>query len=101
MKAAATLARRKDPVHPNVSSFGESATLAIHERSAALSREGRRVYRIGFGQSPFPVPERVVEALRRHAPRKEYLPVRGLAELRQAVAAHPGSSILPGAAPDR
>ncbi len=75
-------------VHPNLLSLGESATLAIHERSAALSAEGRRVYRIGFGQSPFPVPERVVEALRRHAPRKEYLPVRGLAELRGAVADH-------------
>ncbi len=77
-----------DHVHPNLSSLGESATLAIHQRSAALSAEGRRVYRIGFGQSPFPVPERVVEALRRHAPRKEYLPVRGLGELRQAVANH-------------
>ncbi len=75
-------------VHPNLESLGESATLAIHERSAALAAEGRRVYRIGFGQSPFPVPERIVEALRRHAPRKEYLPVRGLASLRQAVAEH-------------
>ncbi|MCP3961379.1 MAG: aminotransferase class I/II-fold pyridoxal phosphate-dependent enzyme [bacterium] len=77
-----------DHVHRNVSSLGESATLAIHERSATLVREGRHVYRIGFGQSPFPVPERVVEALRRHAPRKEYLPVRGLEELRAAVAEH-------------
>ncbi len=75
-------------VRPDLSSLGESATLAIHESSAALAREGRRVYRIGFGQSPFPVPERVVAALRRYASRKEYLPVRGLAELREAVAAH-------------
>ncbi len=77
-----------DHVHSNLKSLGESATLAIHERSAALIHEGRRVYRIGFGQSPFPVPDRIVEALRRHAPRKEYLPVRGLAELREAVAEH-------------
>ncbi len=77
-----------DHVHPNLKSLGESATLAIHQRSCALSAEGRRVYRIGFGQSPFPVPERIVEALRRHAPRKEYLPVRGLLELREAVAEH-------------
>ncbi len=75
-------------VHPNLESLGESATLAIHERSAALAAEGRRVYRIGFGQSPFPVPERIVEALRRHASCKEYLPVRGLGELREAVARH-------------
>ena len=77
-----------DHVHPNLRSLGESATLAIQERSAALIAEGRRVYRIGFGQSPFPVPERIVEALRRHAPCKEYLPVRGLASLREAVADH-------------
>ena len=75
-------------VNSHLKSLGESATLAIHERSAALAARGRRVYRIGFGQSPFPVPERVVDALRRHASRKEYLPVRGLAELREAVAAH-------------
>ena len=77
-----------DVVHPHLASLGESPTLAIHERSRALARGGRRIYRIGFGQSPFPVPERVVAALRRHAARKEYLPVRGLEELRQAVAEH-------------
>ncbi len=77
-----------DLIHPNLSKLGESATLAIHQRSAALAAEGRRVYRLGFGQSPFPVPERVVEALRRYAEHKEYLPVRGLAELREAVAEH-------------
>ena len=86
--AEQTPVQSAEHIHPHVSSLGESATLAIHERSAALLREGRRVYRIGFGQSPFPVPERVVEALREHASRKEYLPVRGLAELRAAVADH-------------
>ena len=77
-----------DWVHPDLSSLGESATLSIQQRSASLAAEGKRVYRLGFGQSPFPVPERVVEALRQHAACKEYLPVRGLAELRQAVAEH-------------
>ncbi len=88
MTETTTFAGETDHVHPNISSFGESATLAIHQRSTTLTSEGRRVYRIGFGQSPFPVPERVVEALRRHAPHKEYLPVRGLDELREAVADH-------------
>ena len=64
----------------------KSATLAINERSAALQREGRLVYRFGLGQSPFPVPEVVVEALRRHAAEKDYLPVEGLWGLREAVA---------------
>ncbi len=75
-------------LNPSLSGLGASATLAIHERSAELRKAGRRVYRIGFGQSPFPVPDRVVDALRRHASEKAYLPVQGLPDLCRAVAAH-------------
>src|SRR5690606_14005864 len=63
-----------------------SATVAINEHSNALIAEGRRVFKLGLGQSPFPVPEPLVDALRAHAAEKEYLPVRGLYELRRAVA---------------
>lgn len=64
----------------------QSATLAINQRSIALQQSGRKIYRFGLGQSPFPVPESVVEALRVHASEKDYLPVEGLPALRQAVA---------------
>ncbi len=70
----------------NVRGLGESATLAINERSRLLRERGRTVYRLGLGQSPFPVPDCVVEALRLSAPEKDYLPVKGLPALRQAVA---------------
>jgi aspartate aminotransferase len=70
----------------NVRGLTQSATLAINERSAALRREGRQVFRMGLGQSPFPVPEPVVEELRANAHQKDYLPVQGLQELREAVA---------------
>lgn len=70
----------------NVRGLDLSATLAINERSAQLRHEGRRIFRLGLGQSPFPVPQVVVEELRNHAHEKEYLPVRGLRELREAVA---------------
>ncbi|MFH1570130.1 MAG: aminotransferase class I/II-fold pyridoxal phosphate-dependent enzyme [Gemmatimonadota bacterium] len=72
----------------NVRGLGPSATLAINERCLALQRAGREVYRLGLGQSPFPVPSPVVEALRLHAGEKDYLPVRGLPELREAVAGY-------------
>ncbi|WP_440995132.1 pyridoxal phosphate-dependent aminotransferase [Arhodomonas sp. SL1] len=72
----------------NVRGLGPSATLAINERSAALQRQGREVYRLGLGQSPFPVPDHVVAALREHAHEKDYLPVKGLAPLREAVAGY-------------
>lgn len=70
----------------NVRGLGLSATVAIHELSQELIRSGQPVARLGLGQSPFPVPAPVVEALRANASRKEYLPVRGLGELRDAVA---------------
>ncbi|MGQ0641245.1 MAG: pyridoxal phosphate-dependent aminotransferase [Gemmatimonadaceae bacterium] len=65
-----------------------SATLAIHELSNRLQYEGRTVFKLGMGQSPFPVPERVVEALKASAHQNNYLPVKGLPELCAAVAEH-------------
>jgi aspartate aminotransferase len=72
----------------NVRGVPQSATLAINERCAELEREGREVFRFGLGQSPFPVPEGVVEELRRNAHQKDYLPVKGLPCLRDTVADH-------------
>ncbi|OOG22797.1 aspartate aminotransferase [Thioalkalivibrio denitrificans] len=69
----------------NARGLPQSATLAINERCAAMRREGRSVFRMGLGQSPFPVPEPVVEALRANSHQKDYLPVKGLPELRQAI----------------
>jgi aspartate aminotransferase len=51
-----------------------------------LRRNGREVFNLGIGQSPFPIPAGVVEALRLNAKEKKYLPVKGLPELRSAVA---------------
>ncbi|MFA7479330.1 MAG: aminotransferase class I/II-fold pyridoxal phosphate-dependent enzyme [Vulcanimicrobiota bacterium] len=70
----------------NVRRAKRSATLAINERSAELQSLGRKIYRLGLGQSPFPVPDFVQEELRKHAHQKDYLPVAGLLPLREAVA---------------
>jgi aspartate aminotransferase len=43
---------------------------------------------MGLGQSPFPVPDAVVQVLKENAHQKDYLPVRGLEALREAVAAY-------------
>lgn len=69
----------------NVRGMGESATLAINERSRRLMAQGKQVYRLGLGQSPFPVPEHVRESLAKNAHQKDYLPVKGLLALREAV----------------
>ncbi len=70
----------------NVRGLKPSATLAINEYSKDLAAQGRKVYRFGFGQSPFPVPGVVVKELKKHAHQKDYLPVKGLYRLREAVA---------------
>jgi aspartate aminotransferase len=69
----------------NVRGMGPSATLAINERSSALRAQGREVLRLGLGQSPFPVPDHVRDSLARNAHQKDYLAVKGLPALREAV----------------
>ena len=46
----------------------ESSTLVINEKSKALISKGKKVYQFGFGQSPFPVPEKIVDALKATLP---------------------------------
>lgn len=76
------------PLSATVKTVKPSATLLINERSKALIKSGKQVYKLGFGQSPFPVPKEVVNALKAHAHIKDYLPVKGLDALRDAVAKH-------------
>ena len=63
----------------------ESSTLVINEKSKTLISQGKKVYQFGFGQSPFPVPEKIVQALKNNAHRKEYLPIQGLPVTREAI----------------
>ena len=56
----------------------ESATLLINNISDQRIKEGKKTYKFGLGQSPFPIPEHIVEELRKNAHKKEYLPVQGL-----------------------
>ncbi len=81
-----TFAPSKKQLHPRLQLVKPSATLLINERSQALIDAEKEVYRLGFGQSPFPVPACVREALQANAHQKDYLPVKGLAALREAVA---------------
>ena len=63
-----------------------SATLAINEESNRLKKSGKKIYKFGFGQSPFPIPESIVLALKTNANKHTYLPMQGLEELRSAIA---------------
>jgi aspartate aminotransferase len=70
----------------NVRGMKSSATVSLNERSNALLRKGQEVFKLGLGQSPFPVPAPVVRELQANAFQKEYLPVAGLRQLRDEVA---------------
>jgi len=63
-----------------------SSTLLINETSRKLEEQGKKIYKFGFGQSPFKVPEDVVEELKNNAHQNKYLPMQGLSELRNVVA---------------
>lgn len=73
-------------LNPNIIGLKESPTLRINQQCKELAAAGKHIYKLGLGQSPFPVPDPVVNALRLYAPQKDYLHVQGLPELRQAVA---------------
>ena len=72
-------------IKKNILKLKESSTLVINEKSKKLINQGKKVYQFGFGQSPFPVPDKVVESLKNHAHRKEYLPIQGLPRLREVI----------------
>jgi aspartate aminotransferase len=63
-----------------------SSTLLINETSRKLEEQGKKIYKFGFGQSPFKVPEDVVVELKNNSHQNKYLPMQGLLELRNAVA---------------
>ncbi len=65
-----------------------SATLQINEESKRLEIQGKKIYKFGFGQSPFPVPEIVRNELKNNAHQSKYLSMQGLIELREAIAAY-------------
>ena len=73
-------------LHPHVQGMRQSATLWINHQSRLLEAAGKPVFKWGLGQSPFPVPERIVGALKSRAHEKDYLPVEGCRALREAVA---------------
>ena len=62
-----------------------SATLKINEISKKLEQEGKKIIKFGFGQSPFPVPVKVVDELKKNAHQKSYLAIQGLYDLRVAI----------------
>ena len=75
----------KSLIKKNILKLKPSSTLVINEKAKELIKSGKKVYQFGFGQSPFPVPAKIVETLKNNAHRKDYLPIQGLPQLREAI----------------
>ena len=58
--------------------------MLINETLERLEEQGKKIYKFGFGQSPFKVPEDIVRELKNNAHQNKYLPMQGLSELRDA-----------------
>ena len=68
-----------------LSNIKPSSTLVINELSKEMESKGIEIFKFGFGQSPFPIPENIINELKKHAFEKDYLPVKGLMSLRKAI----------------
>ena len=64
-------------LRPDLADYSGASNLAFNEEIRSLIDNGTPVYHFGFGQSPFPVIEVAVEALKKNAESNDYLPVSG------------------------
>ena len=65
-----------------------SSTLLINEESKRLEKEGKKIFKFGFGQSPFQIPQNIINELKNNSHQNKYLPMQGLPELREAIASY-------------
>ena len=69
-----------------VKNIKPSSTLLINETSKKLEDQGKKIFKFGFGQSPFKIPDDIVNELKNNAHQNKYLPMQGLNELREVIA---------------
>ena len=53
-----------------------SSTLKINEISKELEHKGKKIFKFGFGQSPFQIPVDIINELKNNAHQNKYLPTR-------------------------
>ena len=56
-----------------VSKLKTSSTLLINEESKKLEKLGKKIFKFGFGQSPFNIPNNIIEELKKNAFQNKYL----------------------------
>ncbi|KAK3106070.1 hypothetical protein FSP39_012043 [Pinctada imbricata] len=74
-------------VRTDLQNYAPASNLLFNEKIKNLILAGQQVYHFAFGQSPFPVVESAVTALKEYAGENVYLPVAGIPELRESICA--------------
>jgi len=69
----------------SVKASEKSPTLVVNESGTKMVADGKKVFRFGFGQSPFLPCAEVMEELSVAVHHKEYASVEGVLELREAI----------------
>ena len=69
-----------------VKNLKPSATLKINEESKKFESERKKIFKFGFGQSPFQIPKDIIDELKNNAYQNKYLSMQGLPELRSTIA---------------
>lgn len=77
-------------INPYVQNLSVSPTLKINQKMQILRGKGLPISHFGFGQSPFPAPDLLEQALQECATQNAYLPTQGLPQLREAIASWMG-----------
>ncbi|MBT8233048.1 MAG: pyridoxal phosphate-dependent aminotransferase [Saprospiraceae bacterium] len=81
--------------------FRYSPTLAMNNLIKIRESKNLETYKLGFGQSPFPVPQILVEALKENAHKKDYLNSQGLLELRESISSYVEDKLDTSISPDQ
>ena len=71
-----------------------SSTLRINEISKDLEAKGKKIFKFGFGQSPFEIPENIILELKNNANKNKYLAMQGLLDLRREIANYSNKKIF-------
>lgn len=71
-----------------IKNLGLSQTLKMNELCNKLAKNNKKIYKYGFGQSPFNPPKFFKDNIVNNINKKEYLSVQGLDSLRLSIACH-------------
>lgn len=68
-----------------INSIPHSPTLWANDLVWEKRGKGEQVFHMGFGESPFPVPERLLQAVADNAGRQQYYPAPGVPEILETI----------------